>query len=97
MQAEVAVQQRRQELEQEKIKAEIVVTQATGLANSVKADADACSKRVKGEAEAAAISARAKALGENANLVALTQAERWNGALPATTIPGSTVPLIGVK
>src|SRR5262249_19324860 len=99
MQAEVAVQQRRQELEQEKIKAEIVVTQATGRANSVKAeaDADAYSKRVKGEAEATAISARAKALGENANLIALTQAERWNGALTATTIPGSAVPFISVK
>ena len=39
MQAEVAVQQRQQELAQERIKAEIAVTQATGRANSIRAEA----------------------------------------------------------
>ena len=41
--------------------------------------------------------ARAKALGTNPNLVALVQAERWNGVLPTTMVPGSAVPFVSVK
>ena len=51
----------------------------------------------RGEAEAAAIEARAKALGTNPNLVTLVQAERWNGVLPTTMVPGSAVPFVSVK
>ena len=40
-----------------------------------------------------AIEARAKALGTNPNLVTLVQAERWNGVLPTTMVPGSAVPV----
>jgi len=43
------------------------------------ANADAYSKRVKGEPEAAAIGARAKALGENANLIALPKPSAGTG------------------
>jgi hypothetical protein len=39
----------------------------------------------------------AKALGTNPNLVTLVQAARWNGVLPATMVPGSTVPFVSVK
>jgi hypothetical protein len=47
--------------------------------------------------EAAAIEARAKALGTNPNLVTLVQAERWNGVLPTTMVPGSAVPFVSLK
>jgi regulator of protease activity HflC (stomatin/prohibitin superfamily) len=99
MQAEVAVQQRQQELAQEKIKADIAVTQATGRANSVRAEAQAQADaiRLRGEAEAAAIRARAEALGSNPNLVTLTQAERWDGKLPITMVPGGAVPMLTMK
>ncbi len=40
---------------------------------------------------------RAKALGTNPNLVTLVQAERWNGVLPTTMVPGSSVPFVSVK
>lgn len=99
MMAEVEVQRQQQNYQQEKIKADIAVTQATGRANSVvaeaKANADAI--RLRGDAEAFAIEARAKALGTNPNLVTLVQAERWDGKLPTTMVPSSTVPFISVK
>ena len=47
-----------------------------------------------GNAEATAISARGKALGDNPHLVTLVQAEKWNGVLPVTMVPGGTVPMI---
>ena len=99
MQAEVLVQTEKQNLEKEKVNAEIALTQAQGQANSAlaRARADAESTRLKGEAEAQAIEARAKALAQNVNLVELTKAERWNGVLPTTMIPNSTVPFIGTS
>jgi regulator of protease activity HflC (stomatin/prohibitin superfamily) len=99
MQAEVEVQKLQQNLAREKVQAEITVTQATAKANSVRAEAQAQADaiRLKGEAEAAAISARGKALNENPNVIQLTQAERWNGSLHQTMIPGSSVPFISVK
>jgi regulator of protease activity HflC (stomatin/prohibitin superfamily) len=99
MQAEVAVQQRQQELSQEKIKADIAVTQATGRANSVRTEAQAQADAIKlrGDAEASAIRARAEALGSNPNLVTLTQAERWDGKLPVTMVPGGALPMLTVK
>jgi regulator of protease activity HflC (stomatin/prohibitin superfamily) len=96
MQAEVEVQKFRQQLEREKIQAEIAVTQAQGRANSVRAEAQAQADaiRLKGEAEAQAIAARGKALQDNPKLVELVQAERWDGKLPATMIPGNGVPML---
>jgi len=98
MQAEVEVQRQQQTLAQEKIKAEIAVTQATGRANSIRAEAQAQADAtvLRGNAEAAAIKAKADALASNSNLIALTQAEKWNGALPTTMVPGSTVPFLDV-
>ncbi len=40
---------------------------------------------------------RAKALGTNPNLVTPMQAERWNGVLPTTMVPGSSVPFVSLK
>ena len=96
MQAEVLVQTEKQNLEKEKVQAQIAVTQANGQADSslARARADAESTRIKGEAEATAIKARAAALAQNQDLVELTKAERWNGVLPTTMIPNSAIPFL---
>jgi regulator of protease activity HflC (stomatin/prohibitin superfamily) len=110
MLAEVEVQKLQQNAEREKVQAQITVTQANAKANAVRAEAQANADatrlngearasniKITGEAEAAAIEARAKALGTNPNLVTLVQAERWNGVLPTTMVPGSAVPFVSVK
>jgi hypothetical protein len=48
----------------------------------------------EGEATAEAIKARAAALANNPLLVELTKAEKWDGQLPTSMIPGSTVPFL---
>jgi regulator of protease activity HflC (stomatin/prohibitin superfamily) len=99
MTAQVEVQKQEQNLQQEKIKADIAVTQAQGRASSVKAEADASAYKTKieGEATAEAIKARAAALAGNPLLVDLTKAERWDGKLPTSMIPGSATPFIDVS
>jgi regulator of protease activity HflC (stomatin/prohibitin superfamily) len=110
MLAEVEVQRLRQNAEREKVQAEIVVTKAMAEANAVRAsaaaqadairlraNADAERVRVIGNAEASAIDARAKALGQNPNLVALVQAEKWNGILPTTMLPNGAVPMLALQ
>ena len=96
MTAQVEVQKQEQNLQQEKIKADIAVTQAKGRADSVKAEAEASAYKTKieGEATAEAIKARAAALANNPLLVELTKAEKWDGQLPKSMIPGSTVPFL---
>lgn len=98
MQAEVEVQRIRQNLEREKVTAEITVTKAKAAADSLlaqrKAEADGI--RLVGEAQAAAIRSRAEALAQNQNLVLLTQAERWDGKLPSTMLPNSGVPMLSL-
>lgn len=99
MTAQVEVQKQEQTLQQERIKADIAVTQAEGRAKSVKAEADAraYATKVQGDAEADAIKARAAALSNNPLLVELTKAEKWNGTLPTSMIPGSSVPFLSVQ
>ena len=99
MMAEVEIQTKRQNLETERSNAEITVTQAKAQADSAlaQAQADAEAIRVRGIAEADAIKARGEALKQNAGLIALTQAEKWNGVLPATMVPGGTVPFLNLK
>ena len=98
MLAEVEVQKVRQNAEREKVTAEITVIQAQAEADAqlARATAEAEATRIRGEAEASAIKAKAEALKDNAGLIALTQAEKWNGQLPTTMIPGSTVPFMDV-
>lgn len=98
MTAEVEVQKVKQNAEREKITAEITVIQAQASADSKLAEAKAAAEatRIQGEAEAAAIKAKAEALKDNAGLIALIQAERWDGKLPTTMIPDSTVPFMDV-
>lgn len=98
MQAEIDVQRAQQTYNQEQIQAKIKVTQAQAIADSTlaQAKAEAESVRIRGEAEASAIKAKGDALNKNPNLVALIQAEKWNGALPTTMVPGNAVPFMNV-
>lgn len=98
MMAEVEVQRRSQELEQELIQAQIVVTQAQGAADArvAEAKAQAEATRLAGDAEASAIRAKGEALRDNPQLIGLVTAENWNGVLPTTMLPGGTVPFIAV-
>ncbi len=99
MMAEVEIQTKRQNLETERINAEITVTQAKAQADSnlAKAQAEAEAIRVRGVAEGDAIKSRGEALKQNAQLIALTQAEKWNGVLPTTMVPGGAVPFLNLK
>jgi regulator of protease activity HflC (stomatin/prohibitin superfamily) len=99
MLAEVEVQKVRQNAEREKVTAEITVIQAQAEADAqlARATAEAEATRIRGEAEASAIKAKAEALRDNAGLIALTQAERWDGKLPTTMIPDATVPFMNMN
>lgn len=98
MMAEVEVQRRTQELEQQRIQAQIVVTQAQGAADARVAEAKAQAEAtiLAGDAEASAIRARGDALRDNPGVIALVTAENWNGVLPTTMLPGGTIPFINV-
>lgn len=88
MLAEVEVQKVQQNLQRERVQAEIKVTQATAEAERV---------RLAGQAEADAIRARGAALRDNPALVELTAAEKWNGILPTTMLPGQSVPFVNIR
>jgi regulator of protease activity HflC (stomatin/prohibitin superfamily) len=96
IQATQIAMQRENEIKTAEAQAAIEVTTAKGLAdaNIAKAHGEAESIRLKGEAEADAIKARAKALEANLNLVELTKAEKWNGQLPTTMLPNTTIPFL---
>lgn len=111
MLAEVEVQRIRQNAEREKVNAEITVTQAKATADStrqaanalaentlVQARADAERIKLRGEADAYAIKAKAEAIASNATALAtIAQAERWDGKLPATMVPGSALPMLTIR
>ncbi len=99
MDAEVKIATRRQNLETEKVNAEITVTKAKAEADSrlAAAKAEAEAVRLTGLAEAESIRARGEALRQNPQVVNLTTAQRWDGKLPDTMIPGGTVPFVEVK
>lgn len=98
-QMEAASREKDKELDRQKKQAEITVTDARAQADSVKlaADAEAHAIEVKAVAEAQGIREKAKALAENSNLVNYTAALTWDGKLPQTMVPGSTVPFIDVN
>jgi regulator of protease activity HflC (stomatin/prohibitin superfamily) len=99
MLAEVEVQRVQQNAERERVQAEIAVIQAQAQAEAriAQATAEAQAVRLQGEAEADAIQARGDALRENPNLINLVQAERWNGQLPTTMLPNTTVPFMNMN
>ena len=99
MLAEVEVQKIQQNAEREKVQAEIKVIQAQADADARVAQATAEAKAITltGNAEAEAINARGRALRDNPTLIELVSAERWNGVLPTTMVPGAAVPFVNVK
>lgn len=99
MLAQVQIETTRQQKQTAEIQADIKVVQAKAEADAQReqAKAEADGIRLRGEAEAAAIDARARALASNTNLVNLIAVEKWDGTLPATQVPGSALPFIGIK
>ena len=99
MLAQVQIETTRQQKQTAEIQAEIKVVQAKADADAQreKYQADADGIRLRGEAEADAIKARGEALNSNASLVDLMAVERWDGVLPATQVPGSTMPFINIR
>lgn len=108
--AEMSVQKKKQEFERQKIDNQIAVANAKAAADAQVASAQAAATALKldgeakatniklqGEAEAKAIKAKSDALAQSPNLVELTKAEKWNGALPQTFVPGSAVPFLTIK
>jgi regulator of protease activity HflC (stomatin/prohibitin superfamily) len=75
------------------------IIDADASAYEVKAAADAKAHQieVQGKAEAGAIQARGDALRNNPGLPTLVAAEKWNGVLPTTMVPGNTVPFVNVQ
>lgn len=98
MSAEIEVQKLKQNAEREKVQAQITVTQAEAAADATRAtaQANADAVRLKGEADADAIRAKGAALRDNPNLIDLTAAERWDGVMPTTMVPGSATPFVNV-
>jgi regulator of protease activity HflC (stomatin/prohibitin superfamily) len=87
MQAQVEVEKVMQNKAREQLQADIRVIQANAQAQAVK---------LQGEAEGEAIAARGKALHDNPQLVSLVAAEKWNGILPTTMVPGSATPFVSI-
>ena len=77
------------------------VTAAQAAADSVEAQSIKKAEAIEreGAAEAAAIRAKGDALRANKDLVELTYAERWNGAMPSqlTVLPDTTVPMFNAN
>ena len=96
MLAEVEVQKVEQNALKEVATAKITVTRAQAEADALvsQATAEAQAIKLRGNAEAEAINARGSALRDNPSLIGLVQAERWNGQLPQTMLPNSTVPFM---
>ncbi|HQQ63595.1 MAG TPA: prohibitin family protein [Pseudomonadales bacterium] len=99
MLAEVEVQKVKQNWEKEKVSADITRTKAQAEADAKLAQATAEAKAIemKGAAEATAIQSKGAALRDNPGLVSLIQAEKWDGKLPTTMVPNTTVPFLNVK
>src|SRR5579863_5300342 len=74
------------------------IIDADASAYEVKAAADAQAHQieVQGNAEAGAIKARGDALRDNPGLPTLVAAEKWNGVLPTTMVPGNALPFLNL-
>ena len=68
---------------------------AQGIVKVAEAEANAI--KLKGEAEAYAINAKAKALKNNPLIVKLTEAQNWDGKLPATILGDSGMPILDLR
>ena len=99
MRAEVEVQKVKQNLEREKINAEMLRTKAQGEADAKVAQAEAEAKSIElvGRAEAEAIKAKSDAMRSNPDYVRMLQAEKWDGRLPQSIVPSSSVPILKLQ
>lgn len=93
---EIQTAERNLIIQQKKAEITRVDAQAKADAAIINAKAQAEAVKIAGEAEASAIRAKGDALKENKQLVDLTTAEKWDGKLPVTMTPGSTVPFINL-
>lgn len=99
MRAEIEIETRKQNLETEKLNAEIARTKADGEADALlsKRKAEAEAIKLMGEAEAEAIKAKTEALAKSQEIVGYITAEKWDGKLPETMIPNGSVPFLDVN
>ncbi len=86
-------------LARQNLEAQRDVNTSKAKADGIKlvAIAEAESIRIKGLAEAEAITAKAKALGNNPLIVKLTEAQNWDGKLPATILGSSNMPILDMR
>ncbi len=99
MKARADVEKAKAELERVQLesKQKVKIAEAESEAVKKRADAQAYAILKTEEANAAAIRLRGEALRENSEIVRLTVAEKWDGKLPSTMVPGSSLPFIDVK
>lgn len=97
--AKLAFEEERDILAKQNLVAQQKVNTATAEASAIRlnADAQAHATIVAGNAEAQAITAKAKALAKNPRIVQLVQAERWNGQLPTHSLGGKSSFLFGLN
>jgi regulator of protease activity HflC (stomatin/prohibitin superfamily) len=97
--AEVKVAQIQQQAAQAEQEAKITVIKANADRDAAIAQATgkAQATELAGKAEATAIAAKGQALKDNPQLTGLVLAEKWNGTLPTSMIPGGTVPFLNVN
>ncbi len=86
-------------LERQRLEALRAVNTADAQAKGILkvAEAEAQSIRLKGMAEAEAIDAKAKALKNNPLIVKLTEAQKWDGKLPATMMADGVMPIMDLR
>jgi len=86
-------------LARQNLEAQRGVNTAKAKADGIKlvAIAEAESIRIKGLAEAEAITAKAKALGDNPLIIKLTEAQNWDGKLPATMLGAQNMPILDMR
>ena len=99
MKAEVEVQKVKQNLEREKINADMLRAKAQGEADAKIAQATANAKSIElvGKAEAEAIRAKSDAMKANPDYIRMLQAEKWDGRLPQSIVPSSSVPILKLQ
>lgn len=86
-------------LARQNLEAQRDVNTAKARADGIKlvAIAEAEAIKIKGLAEAEAITAKAKALGDNPLIVKLTEAQNWDGKLPATILGQQNMPILDMR
>jgi len=86
-------------LARQNLEAQRDVNTAKAKADGIRlvAIAEAESIRIKGLAEAESITAKAKALNNNPLIIKLTEAQNWDGKLPATMLGGQNMPILDLR